>query len=207
MQGLHSHALRGPPGGNTATVQPGGSGSRTIPFRTREASQTNVFKEPAANPVMVERDIHAERREALANSTLEGNRSDLIQFHLDLAKKFGSGSIPREMRDQEAASTALVPAGRLLELKKIEYARGVKNKMPDQEVNASILRLGTAMFLIDRVTEIRDAALKKNNLGIYALYSSLRDDVCRLLGPSYYSMPFKDIAGEYIIFEPSIAVS
>jgi hypothetical protein len=156
---------------------------------------------------MVERDIHAERREALANSTLEGNRSDLIQFHLDLAKKFGSGSIPREMRDQEAASTALVQAGRLLELKKIEYARGVKNKMPDQEVNASILRLGTAMFLIDRVTEIRDAALKKNNLGIYALYSSLRDDVCRLLGPSYYSMPFKDIAGEYIIFEPSIAAA
>jgi hypothetical protein len=61
-----------------------------------------------------------------------------------------------------------------------------------------------ALFLVERTKEIRDAALEKDNLGIYALYVSLRKDICELLSAPYYRMAFQDIARAYLGFEPAI---
>lgn len=151
---------------------------------------------------MAEPDINAERHTA-ARSISSGNRDELVKFSLDLANKFGGRPVSKELREEESKSTVLTQAERLLQLKIIEYSRGVL-RMPEADRTAGTLRLTTALFLLERTKAIRDAALKDNKLGLFSLYVSLRDDVCGLLGPSYYGSTFKDIAGAYLDIEPSI---
>jgi hypothetical protein len=112
------------------------------------------------------------------------------------------GGITDSQRKKEQASTALDIAERLLTLKIAEFSPKLDN--PDDTVAEDAQRLTLALFLLERTTQIRDAALKKNQLGTYALYVSLRDDVCKMLASDYYQKNFTGIIHVYLDLEPQI---
>lgn len=149
---------------------------------------------------MAEKDPRAERQAALAAHL--SDREELVNFHIQMAEG-SSLKIPAQMRAEEASSTAIADAERRLSMQIGGFAHVIL-KLDKADRALPSLRLTLAMFLLERTKQIRDAALAKDNLGIHSLYLSVREDVCALLGPSYYGMEFKDIISTYLDIEPRI---
>jgi len=154
-------------------------------------------------------DIYAERQKALAGKIHAGSRDSLVNFYLELAKKFGARPISVQLREEEARSTRLDLAERVLDANIIGYSGRVLAMAEDENAEMQ-QRLTTAMFLLERTALMRDAALKKDDAGVFAVYDSLRDSVCRLLtpdppaSPDYYRMSFREICSVYLDLEPAL---
>ncbi len=152
---------------------------------------------------MADDNIHVARRTEFAGGIRTANSDAQVEFHLKLAGEFGSGPISEATRAREAADTTLVATERLLTLKLIEYKRSF-NGMARPERRRMALNLVMAMFLTERTKEIRDAALKLDNLGAYSAYAALRQQVNTNLTSSYYNLASKDATLVYLDMEPCL---
>lgn len=152
---------------------------------------------------MVDDDIHVERRAEFARGIQQANSDAQVQFQLEMAKEFGSGPIPAATRAREAKDGTLEATGRLLTLQLIGFKRDFNNmQVPERRRMTDNLVL--AMFLTERTREIRDAALKLNNLGAYSAYAALRQQVSTSLTSSYYKLASKDATLVYLGIEPCL---
>jgi hypothetical protein len=134
-----------------------------------------------------------------------GSRNDLKSLHLQMAQ-YSKKKIPVDLRRAEEQSAELAHAQGILDTQILGYARRFSGMQKPEAFNAA-RRLAMALFLMERTVQIRDASLKQDNAGLYALYFSIRKDVCRMLGSSYYGKPFDAIMAEYLDIEPRISVA
>jgi len=141
-------------------------------------------------------------------SELEALKTAHARDTRDLAtvfKKFAlayTDKITDSLRKTEDASTALSIAEKLLQLEIAKFSSRLDN--PHEGLKVDAQRLTLALFLLDRTAQIRDAALEKNELGIFSLYVSMRDGVCNLLVQGYAKKSFTDIIHVYLDLEPQI---
>lgn len=136
----------------------------------------------------------------------EGHKRDALKsIHLQLAQ-YSKKKIPPQMRGEEEASTSLAYAQHILDTQILGFSHRLL-KMEAGEGTEATSRLTLAMFLLERTAQLRDASLEKDSLGLYALYVSIRTDVCNMLGSSYYGKTLSAIMAEYLDIEPRIIVA
>ncbi|MDD5340142.1 MAG: hypothetical protein PHV13_02745 [Candidatus ainarchaeum sp.] len=177
------------------SIKPGGIAQI---FQFHAAGSGKVFINPAGSSVMVDDLERAREGDA-------GSRNGLKSLHLKLSQ-YSKKKIPAHLRAEEAQSTELAYVQRILDTQILGYARRSSVMQKQEAFNAS-RKLAMALFLMERTVQIRDESLKQDNAGLYALYFSIRKDVCRMLGSSYYAKPFEAIMTEYLDIEPRISAA
>lgn len=175
-----------------------GQPCRVLPFR----QGTKPIIPSEEDRLMADGGIYGERQEGSARAAYWRTRGEMAESYKQLAE-LSTRHVPPEARREEAASSALATARLRLQLEIARFSGNILGMESNDRVEP-MLRLTMALFLVERTVQIRDAALEKDNLGIYALYVSIRDDVCRLLDVQYYGMSFKDIVNVYLDIEPGI---
>ena len=147
-----------------------------------------------------EEDLFLQREKEMSIHIHEQNRNDLIKFYKDLAQ-LGDKKISKELKVEDAASTALAEAEELLSVNIKELSTKVSD-LQQEELDVVVARLSLAMFLLERTNKLHEIILGKNGLSLYSLFVSLRNRVCEVLVPTYYVSSPKQIIDEYLDTEP-----
>jgi hypothetical protein len=148
---------------------------------------------------MPDEGLFGQREAAASLSAFYKNRDGLIKLYKDLSQ-MADRKIPAGMKADDKKYKGLKEAEKLLK-KQIKGLPKDPSKISDLDAG----RLALALFLLERTNKIHDVAMKKNSLGLYSLYGSLRNMVVSTLDGDYYSLSHSDFIAAYLSVEPLLS--
>jgi hypothetical protein len=140
-------------------------------------------------------DVVEKRAQDLALHVERQNREETVAFYKNLAA-MDQHPVPPALLKYDSKDISTQNAQALLN----EKIRALKSGM----LRAEPSRFSLAMFLLDRLSKIKQAVSRENKTGLFSLYVSLREQLGQMLSESYYDLDERAAMEEYLAIEPLV---
>ena len=132
--------------------------------------------------------------------TFEQNREQLIRFHEQLASLGKENHIPQQAREEAQISIREFRSLKLSiddEIKKLSK----KKLKTGADLDLVIARLSIALYLYNRVEQMWSAVLERDSLAMYALFSSVRNEVKEVMAKDFFKKSSNEMIADYLRIE------